>query len=611
MPPDDEAGALIPAPTYPEPLPLLPNLEAAAPYPLAALGDLLGGAAAAIIEAVQVPDALAAQSVLAAAAMAAQPHANAQRAGQLIPLSLFALTVAESGDRKSAADRLALRAHHDRQRELLDSYKAEAKAYRDNRDAYQRVRALVLDKAKGTPEAVAAELARLEEPAPPLLPFILAEEPTLEGLQKSLLNGHPSQGLFSDEGGQFFGGHASKPENMLKSVAGLSKLWDGAPITRTRAAEGESASRSGCRLSAHLMIQPIVAQEVLGNPLMQGQGFLARFLIAWPQSLAGSRFYRDSDPAKDARLGRYWQRMARLLALAPPQDERGELAPPALPLEREALAAWITTHDAIEAELGKGGDLQEIKPTAAKGGENVLRIAGVLAVIEESGAITRPILERAAILVRWYLVEALRLTNPAKAEPHLIQAQRLFDWLGANGWQTFEARTLQREGPPIARKSAKQRDQLLAVLVEHHHLLTSDGKHFRINPVATTATTATKPAQRGLESGDTLATSGDNPQLSPPVAALSPTPAPANPGPVAIVATSATATTATTATKPAQQGPEGCDTLATSCDTPPTIPPLSQPVAALSQGAKPANTGAIADVANVAVATHARYGGEL
>ena len=36
-----------------------------------------------------------------------------------------------------------------------------------------------------------------------------------------------------------FGGHANKPENMLKSVAGLSKLWDGAPITRTRAAEGE------------------------------------------------------------------------------------------------------------------------------------------------------------------------------------------------------------------------------------------------------------------------------------------------------------------------------------------------------------------------------------
>ncbi len=527
-------------PACPEPLPLLPDMETAAPYPLAALGDLLGGAAAAIIEAVQVPDALAAQSVLAAAAMAAQPHANAQRAGQLIPLALFALTVAESGDRKTAADRLALRAHHDRQRQLLEVYKAEAKEYRDKRDAYQRCRAQVLEKAKGSPEAVARELSYLEEPSPPLLPYILAEEPTLEGLQKSLLHGQPSQGLFSDEGGQFFGGHASKPENMLKSVAGLSKLWDGAPITRTRAAEGESASRSGCRLSAHLMIQPIVAQDVLANPIMQGQGFLARFLVAWPQSLAGSRFYRDADPSRDARLGRYWQRMARLLALDPPVDEGGELAPPALPLERDALAAWIATHDAIEAELGKGGDLQEIKPTAAKGGENVLRIAGVLAVIEEAGAITRPIVERAAVLVRWYLAEALRLTNPAKADPRLIQAQRLFDWLGANGWESFEARTLQREGPRFARKSAAQRDQLLAVLVEHHHLLSSDGKHFRINPVATTATTATKPEQQGAGHGDNLATCGDKPRLSPSVATLSPAAAPAVPGAVAVVATVAT-----------------------------------------------------------------------
>lgn len=502
-------AAVLTAPIYPEPRPLQPILDVAQPYPLEALGTLLGGATAAIIEAVQVPDALAAQSVLAAAAMAAQPHANVLRAGQEIPLSLFALTVAESGDRKSAADRLALSAHHDRQRQLLDNYKAEKNDYRDKRDAYQRCRELVLDKAKGPSEGMAAELTKLEEPAPPLVPFILAEEPTLEGLQKSLLHGHPSQGLFSDEGGQFFGGHASRPENLLKTAAGLSKLWDGAPIARTRAAEGESASRSGCRLSLHMMIQPIVAQEVLASPIMQGQGFLARFLVAWPESLAGTRFYRNADPFKDARLVRYWQCMAHLLSLALPLDEAGQLSPPALSLEQDAMAAWISTHDEIEVELGKGGDLQEIKPTAAKGAENVLRIAGVLAVIEQTGAITQPIDERAAALVHWYLAEALRLCSPAKAEPHLTQAQRLFDWLLAKGWYSFESRALQREGPRFARKSAAQRDQLLSVLVKHHYLLSSDGRQFRINPMATTATLATKPEIPRGWTGDILATTGD------------------------------------------------------------------------------------------------------
>ncbi len=484
-------AALLSATKFPEPRPLQASLEAAPPYPLAALGDILGGAITAIIEAVQVPDALAAQSVLAAAAMAAQPHANVMRAGQFIPISLFFLTVAESGDRKSAADRLALSAHQDRQRQLLDGYKAEKQDYRDKRDAYQRCRELILNKAKGSPEAVVIELAKLEEPTTPPMPFILAEEPTLEGLQKSLLNGHPSQGLFSDEGGQFFGGHASRPENMLKSVAGLSKLWDGSPIVRTRAAEGESASRCGCRLSVHLMIQPIVAQSVLTNPIMQGQGFLARFLVAWPQSLAGSRRYRDFNPSKDVRLQRYWQCMSHLLELAPQIDEAGQLLPPTLPLEPAALDAWIATHDAIEVQLGRGGDLQEIKPTAAKAGENLLRIAGVMAVVEKAEAITRPLIERAATLMHWYLAEALRLNNPAKPDHNLVQAQSLFDWLCANDWHSFEARTLQRQGPRAARKSAAQRDKLLSILVEHYYLLSNDGKDYQINPLATAATTAT------------------------------------------------------------------------------------------------------------------------
>lgn len=539
-------------PSLPEPLPLLPELEKSAPYPLPALGDLIGDAAKAIVEAVQVPTALAAQSVLSAAAMAAQAHGNAQRAGQQIPLSLFALTVAESGDRKSAADRLALQAHQQHQRELLEQYKADAKEYRDQRDAYQKARANILDKAKGDPESVADELGNLLEPEAPPLPFILSEEPTLEGLQKSLLRGHPSQGLFSDEGGQFFGGHATKPENALKSVAGLSKLWDGAPISRTRASEGESSARYGCRLSAHLMIQPIVATEVLSSPIMQGQGFLARFLIAWPESLAGTRFYRDADPSRDRRLSRYWQRMARLLAQEPIKDENGELTPPTLVLEPAALAAWIEEHDAIERQLGQGGDMQEIKPTAAKGAENLLRIAGVFAVVEGKQSICAELIKRAAVLVSWYLTEALRLTNPSKVDPRLLQAQRLLDWLLTNQRYSFDARTLQREGPAFIRKSAKQRDSILAVLVEHRWLNTADGKTFNLAPSATSATCAT---------------------------------------------------TRTT------QGAEVCDTTATRCDSDTPVLSLSQPVATLSLPPKSATTGLVAQVANVAAP--AKFRGEI
>src|SRR4051812_38492680 len=59
-----------------ESLPLFPPLPPAAPYPVQELGTVLSEAAQAIARKVQAPDAIAAQSVLAAASLAAQAHAD-------------------------------------------------------------------------------------------------------------------------------------------------------------------------------------------------------------------------------------------------------------------------------------------------------------------------------------------------------------------------------------------------------------------------------------------------------------------------------------------------------------------------------------------------------
>lgn len=185
--------------------------------------------------------------------------------------------------------------------------------------------------------------------------------------------------------------------------------------------------------------------------------------------------------------------MAQLLALVPPQDESGGLAPRALPIEPQALKIWIAAHDRIEQQLGRGGDLQEIKATAAKGAENLLRIAGIMAVVEESGTLTPALIERAAVLVTWYLDEALRVGHPVKVEARLLQAQRLLDWLRANEWQSFEARDLQRKGPRFARKSATLLKELLGILVEHRQLLLVDGRVFRLVPGGDNGDTGDRP----------------------------------------------------------------------------------------------------------------------
>lgn len=175
----------------PYPLPLLPETESSAPYPLTALGGVLGSAAAAISETTQVAEALAAQSVLGAAAMAAQPLANVQRDGLTIPLSLFVLTVAESGDRKTAADRLALHSHYARQNDLQNSYRSEQRKYRDELDAYIKARTNILDKLKAPPEIIAIELGKLIEPPPPTISDIAGRRTHNRRPPESILAGPP------------------------------------------------------------------------------------------------------------------------------------------------------------------------------------------------------------------------------------------------------------------------------------------------------------------------------------------------------------------------------------------------------------------------------------
>ncbi len=87
------------------PEPLRAPLPPAEHYPVEALGNVLGGAARALHESIKAPLALCAQSVLAAASLAAQAHYDVRLPwGQRRPLSLFLLTVGESGERKSAVD---------------------------------------------------------------------------------------------------------------------------------------------------------------------------------------------------------------------------------------------------------------------------------------------------------------------------------------------------------------------------------------------------------------------------------------------------------------------------------------------------------------------------
>jgi Protein of unknown function (DUF3987) len=105
------------------PRPLIRELPPADPFPVEALGDILEPAARGINDRVQAPMAICGQSVLAVATLAVQGHADVELpTGHIKPISNFFVTVAETGERKTAADNEALWPIKKRETALRESY---------------------------------------------------------------------------------------------------------------------------------------------------------------------------------------------------------------------------------------------------------------------------------------------------------------------------------------------------------------------------------------------------------------------------------------------------------------------------------------------------------
>ncbi|RON54558.1 YfjI family protein [Pseudomonas frederiksbergensis] len=453
------------------PRPLIESNPVAQPYPVQALGGILGPAVERMAEVIGVPQALAAQSVLAASALATQGHAGLQLDGRNYPLSLYLITVAASGDRKTAADRFALLPARQWEREQWQRYREQLARYRAAQRQAQRINPADPDRTNSVP---------LE--AEPSAPRLITTDPTIEALIKGLCHDLPSMGLFCDEGGQFLGSSTMSRDNRLKAVTTLSSLWDGSPIDRARSMVGESLRAYDRRLSLHLMLQPYLAMQLLTDPLLQGQGILGRCLMTWPTSLAGQRSYQAVDLSKDAALKCYHRRLSALFyqpwSLSP--DGALQLSP--LTLSQLSRRRWIDLHDAIEAQLGEFGELASVRPSGSKAADNLLRIASILAVVEESGMVEVDHIQRASALVGYYLTEIQRLTEQEPVCRIKEEADRLLRWLQVKDWKHFSIRELNRNGPRFARKSSRHAAKLLVELIDHQWLIT-DGHTFEVRHV--------------------------------------------------------------------------------------------------------------------------------
>lgn len=463
------------------PRPLYRELPPAEPFPVDALGETLAKAAMAIESMIQCPMACAANSVLAVASLAAQGRANVILPigqGKPAPLSLYLLTVLDSGERKSSADSMALKPVREMERELAENERSERRNFEAGFAAYEaKAKQLTVSLKKDRAELEKALRALDPPPQPPLLSVLAPSgDQTMEGLFRIYQQGRPSLAMLCDDAATFLGGHSLKAEQKAGTTANLCRAWDGSKLERIRGGDGVTVLYDR-RLACHLMVQPGVAAGFLSDSQFADQGLLARFLVSAPHGRAGTRIRDDAAYqalAVNTALDLEDYNAAITGLLRQPVRWKDENDRPlgveldALQFTPEARALYVDFANAIEAQLGPKASLAMAKAFASKLPENAARMAGTLALIENSCAeiIEATTLADAIELAKYYLGEAVRLMASGAIDPELRLAETLREWLQSRPGNRIGLRDIYRLGPNAIRQADKAR-RSMAVLVEH------------------------------------------------------------------------------------------------------------------------------------------------
>lgn len=436
-------GAITPDGTnndgWPEPAPMAARIDPE-PYPLDALPETLRAVVDEVRAFTKAPIPLVASSALAALSLAGQAHADVQRAEKLQgPTGLFLLTVADSGERKSTCDGFFMQAIRDYEAKQAEAAKPLIRDYNAAMESWEAknggIRESIRQLSKrGKPTGDQEEALRSlgnEKPEPPRWPRLIYGDATPEALKWNLAKGWPSGGVVSSEAGLVFGAHGMSKDSVMRNLATLNQLWDGADIATERRTT-ESFTVRGARLTIALQVQEATLRSFFDRSggLARGTGFLARFLLAWPESTQGYRPF-SNPPESWPALARFNQRIARILEQYVPVNEGGGLSPPVLTLAADTKIAWVAFHDAIERELRSRGELYDVRDVASKTADNATRIAALFQMLEygAGGAVELPAFEGAARIAAWHLHEARRFYGELVLPEEQANAARLDSWL--------------------------------------------------------------------------------------------------------------------------------------------------------------------------------------
>jgi hypothetical protein len=435
----------------PAPQPMGGSEGRSAVFPVEALGKQGSRTVRALCDHIQAPAGLCGQAVLSAMSTTVSSWGKVEAIhGDTMPLSTYSITVAQSGERKTAVDSLVQRGIKAFERKLEHEFGEQRAAHPKSGDFAEK------DAERCT--------------------GVLVNDPTYEGLLSTMGTGPGFACLSNDDAAGFFGGHAMSRDQRQKTIAGLSQIWSGSDVKRPRA-HGKDTVISDIPLTMSLMFQPYLIGDVYGDREMVEQGILPRVLPCFPVSTMGTRFFKET--GVDTRqviedFGRgVFNKLEQLTAIRNTRTTPTDFfASPAavLRLSPAARGELIDFYNEVEAQLSRGGKYERIRGFATRSIENATRLAGVISLFDDiqTQEVSLHAAQSARRLMDFYLDEFSFLLNLGKTEKDSSQAGQLGAWMarqyGPNG--IGHDKDVSQFAPSAFRKKG-DRQAAMASLVDH------------------------------------------------------------------------------------------------------------------------------------------------
>ena len=428
LPGDDQIVPENSGEAWDEPVPLGARAPLP-PFPLDTLPDYIATMADAVATEIQVPDDLPAALAMGVLSTAAGGRAEVVVRGQWRePVNLYQAIAMPPGSGKSPAFRLMCAPVFAAERSLRETTASEIRSAVIERES--RIAEAESQRRKAKDEAAIRAaiqaMAAAEALSVPVVPRLTADDINPEQAATLMYDQGGRLAILSAEG-TFFSVIMGRYTSGAPNVELVLKAHAGDRVQVDRRGRAELIERPALTIAT--TVQPTVIRELAAKQSMRERGLLARFLLALPRDLVGSR---DVTPTlvPDEVKRAYDDTVTALIT------EMAEWTDPAvIPLTPHALKLHTEWRAELEPRLAAGtGDLEALRDWASKLPGATARIAGLLHLAENPAQGPRtPIgeetMRRAISQARYWAEHAMAAFGAMRAHPAIDDARAALEWI--------------------------------------------------------------------------------------------------------------------------------------------------------------------------------------